>query len=96
MTASRPIASATSQPMLPRHVRLHRDKVRGTWALLSPEKILWPDEPSMAILIRCDGKRTVSDIASEIANEFDAGVEDIEPDILAFVQDWSDRMVLKL
>ena len=96
MSATRPIATPASQPSLPRHVRLHHDKVRGAWALLSPEKILWPDEPSLAILTRCDGKRKVADISAEIAGEFDAPVADIEPDVLAFVQDWSDRMVLRL
>lgn len=82
--------------MLPRHVRLHHDRVRGAWALLSPEKILWPDEPSLAILTRCDGKRSIADISSEIAGEFDVSAAEVEPDVLAFVQDWSDRMVLKL
>lgn len=96
MIAARAIASPTSQPRLPRHVRLHRDRVRGAWALLSPEKILWPDEPSLAILTRCDGKRSVADIAAEIATEFDAPITDVEPDIITFVQDWSDRMVLRL
>lgn len=96
MTAMRSIADATSRPVLPKHVRLHRDTVRGAWALLSPEKILWPDEPSLAILTRCDGKRTIAEMSGEIAGEFDVGPAEIEPDVIAFVQDWSDRMVLKL
>jgi hypothetical protein len=36
-------------------------------------------------------------MSGEIAGEFDVSAQPmIEPDVLAFVQDWSDRMVLKL
>lgn len=98
MTAARnrAIATAVSRPHLPRHVRLHYDGVRQAWALLSPEKVLWPDDASLAILQRCDGKRRLSDIASELAQEFESDLAEIQPDVLAFAQDWSDRMVLRL
>lgn len=93
---TRPIASVTARPRLPRHVRLHFDPLRSAWALLSPEKVLWPDEVSLSILKLCDGERTVSEIASKLATEYDADAVKIETDVLAFAQDWSDRMVLRL
>jgi pyrroloquinoline quinone biosynthesis protein D len=98
MTAvrQRRIATASSVPALPRHVRLHYDPVRQAWALLSPEKVLWPDETSLAILTRCDGQSSIATIAGDLAREFEADVAEVEADVLAFAQDWSDRMVLRL
>ena len=98
MSAQRQRAMATeaSVPRLPRHVRLHYDKVRQAWALLSPEKILWPDETSLAILQHCDGKRELGEIAAVLAQEFEADISEVLPDVLEFAQDWSDRMVLRL
>ena len=93
---ARPLATALSRPSIPRHVRLHYDRLRGAWALLSPEKVLWPDEASLAILKLCNGLHTVSDIANRLAVEYDADALDIEADVLAFAQDWSDHMVLRL
>lgn len=96
MSAARPIATASSRPSLPRHVRLHFDPLRQAWALLSPEKVLWPDEASLAILRRCDGEADIAAISSALAREFEAEPEEIEGDVIAFAQDWSDRMVLQL
>jgi pyrroloquinoline quinone biosynthesis protein D len=94
--AARPLASLGSTPRLPRHVRLHFDTVRGNWALLSPEKVLWPDDVSLAILRLCDGKRSLGQIADTLAQEYEADRDEVSADILAFAQDWSDRMVLRL
>ena len=93
---SRPMAQVGSRPSLPRHVRLHFDPVRQAWALLSPEKILWPDETSLAILRRCDGSAGVDTIARDLANEYGADAETVRADVVAFLQDWSDRMVVRL
>ena len=96
LDAVRPLAEVDSAPRLPRHVRLHFDQIRGAWALLSPEKVLWPDEVSLSILKLCDGRRTISEICGELAIQYEAYVEEIKTDVLAFAQDWSDRMVLRL
>ena len=77
-------------------MRLHFDKLRDAWALLSPEKVLWPDETSLAILSLCDGRSTVAAISERLAVEYEADAAEVSADVLAFVQDWSDRMVLKL
>lgn len=92
----RRMATGVSRPTLPRHVRLHFDPVRQAWALLSPEKILWPDETSLAILRRCDGSAGVDTIADELAREYGADAETVRADVVAFLQDWSDRMVVRL
>ena len=93
---ARPIATSESVPRLPRHVRLHFDPVRQAWALLSPEKVLWPDEVSLSILRLCDGQRSIASISKGLAVEYEADAQEIETDVLAFAQDWSDRMVLRL
>ena len=75
---------------------MHFDERRGAWALLSPEKVLWPDEISLAILRRCDGCSDAGAIARALALEYEAGEEEVLADVLAFLQDWSDRMVVRL
>jgi len=96
LEVARPIATCASIPLLPRHVRLHYDQIRGAWALLSPEKVLWPDDISLSILRLCDGKRSIDDISGELAVEYEAEVTEIKADVIAFAQDWSDRMVLRI
>ena len=83
-----------SRPRLPRHVHLRFDDLRGKPIVLAPEKVLWPDEISAAILARCDGSATVSDIAVGFASDYAAPVEEIERDIVAFLQDWCDRLLI--
>jgi pyrroloquinoline quinone biosynthesis protein D len=92
---TRAIVAVASRPKLRRHARLQYDPVRQAWALLSPEKIFWPDETSLAILKLCDGESTVEEISGRLAAEFDADAEAIRADVLAFAQEWSDRMVLQ-
>jgi pyrroloquinoline quinone biosynthesis protein D len=58
--------------------------------------VLWPDDVSLAILRLCDGQRNIASISRTLAVEYEADAEEIEADILAFAQDWSDRMVLRL
>lgn len=92
----RPLADVGSRPSLPRHVRMHFDPHRNAFALLSPEKVLWPDEISLAILRRCDGRSEAGVIARELAGEYGADEAEVRADVLAFLQDWSDRMVVRL
>ena len=80
---TRPLAGALSRPRMPRHVRLHFDPLRNAWALLSPEKVLWPDEASLSILRLCDGTASISEIAARLAAEYDADAAAIEADVLA-------------
>ncbi len=99
MTAAartRPLVSPHSIPSLPRHVRIQFDPVRGARAVLSPEKIFWPNEISLAILDRCDGRATVDEIVAGLAAEYDAPREDVAADVAAFLQEWSDRLLVKL
>jgi pyrroloquinoline quinone biosynthesis protein D len=98
MTAlrERAMVSPRAEPALPKHVRIQHDPVRQAFAVLSPEKIFWPNEISLDILRRCDGRSTVEKIVADLAHEYDAEEEDVAADVTAFLQEWSDKLLVKL
>ena len=59
-TRVRTVVSMQSKPILKPHARLQYDKVREAWALLSPERVFWPNEVSLDILRLCDGRHSVA------------------------------------
>ncbi|AGB45116.1 pyrroloquinoline quinone biosynthesis peptide chaperone PqqD [Mesorhizobium sp. ESP6-5] len=92
----RAIVSLRSAPSLPKHVRIQYDPVRRAFAVLSPEKVFWPDEVSLDILRRCDGRSTVGHIIADLAADYDAGQDAVAADVIAFLQEWSDNLLVKL
>ncbi|RUU51944.1 pyrroloquinoline quinone biosynthesis peptide chaperone PqqD [Mesorhizobium sp. M2C.T.Ca.TU.002.02.1.1] len=98
MTAlrERAIVSPRSVPSLPRHVRIQHDPVRQAFAVLSPEKVFWPNEISLDILRRCDGRSSVERIIADLAADYDADPQDVAADVVAFLQEWSDKLLVKL
>jgi pyrroloquinoline quinone biosynthesis protein D len=92
----RVVVGFDSRPSLPRHVRLHFDHVRQGWALLSPERIFWPDETSLEILRRCDGTTSVKAMAAALAVEYDAEEGEVAADVMAFLQEWADQLLVRL
>jgi pyrroloquinoline quinone biosynthesis protein D len=92
----RAIVSGRSKPHLNRYARLQYDPVRGAWALLSPERVFWPDDVSLDILGMCDGRHTVVQIVDELAGQYDAARDEIAPDVEQFLQEWSDRFLVTL
>jgi len=98
MTAlrERTMVSAGSRPFLPKHVRIQFDRMRQAYAVLAPEKIFWPDEISLDILRRCDGHSTVDEIVADLASDYDAAEEDVKVDVAAFLQEWSDKLLVRL
>ncbi|WP_027169496.1 pyrroloquinoline quinone biosynthesis peptide chaperone PqqD [Mesorhizobium sp. WSM3224] len=92
----RTIVSLRSVPSLPKHVRIQYDPVRQAFAVLSPEKVFWPNEISLDILRRCDGRSTVGHIIAGLAAEYDAEQEAVAADVIAFLQEWSDKLLVKL
>ncbi|MBA8881423.1 pyrroloquinoline quinone biosynthesis peptide chaperone PqqD [Phyllobacterium myrsinacearum] len=93
---SRAVVSMQSLPILRRHVRLQYDGVREAWALLSPEKVFWPNEVSLDILRLCDGRHSVTQMIAILADQYAAEQEEIAPDISAFLQEWSDKFLVTL
>ena len=98
MTAlrERAMVSLQSMPSLPKHVRIQFDPVRQAFAVLSPEQVFWPNDISLDILRRCDGRSTVDRIIADLAAEYDAAEEDVAADVTAFLQEWSDKLLVKL
>lgn len=98
MTAlrERALVSPASVPALPRHVRIQYDPVRQAFAVLSPEKVFWPNDISLDILRHCDGRATVGEIITALAREYDADATDVADDVTAFLQEWSDKLLVKL
>jgi pyrroloquinoline quinone biosynthesis protein D len=92
----RAIISQESHPTLPRHVRIQFDPVRQAWAVLSPERVFWPNEVSLDILRLCDGRSTVAAITSRLAAEYDADASGVAADVDAFLQEWADKKLVTL
>ncbi|MER9683296.1 pyrroloquinoline quinone biosynthesis peptide chaperone PqqD [Mesorhizobium sp. M0184] len=92
----RVMVSLQSVPSLPKHVRIQYDPVRQAFAVLSPEKVFWPNEISLDILRRCDGRSTVGHIIAGLAADYDAEQEAVAADVVAFLQEWSDKLLVKL
>ena len=86
MSRRRAMVSLQSVPSLPRHVRIQFDPVRQAYAVLSPEQIFWPDEISLDILRRCDGRSAVARIITDLAADYDAADEDVAGDVTDFLR----------
>jgi pyrroloquinoline quinone biosynthesis protein D len=92
----RAIVNLQSKPHLPLYVRMHFDQVRQRTAVLSPERVYWPDETALDILKLCDGHRTISGVAAQLAETYSAPAGLIQNDVLEFVQSWTDLRLLRL
>jgi pyrroloquinoline quinone biosynthesis protein D len=95
MTRTRAIVTAATRPALPAHIKLRHDAGRGKWLVLAPERVFEPDEVAVAVLKLCDGVRSVDDIASALAKEYNAPKEEIVTDIVSMLQDLADKGVVK-
>lgn len=96
MSRDRAIVSMQSYPILKRHVRLQYDTVREAWALLSPERVFWPNEVSLDILRMCDGRHSVAQMIALLADQYAADEAEIAPDVTGFLQEWSDKFLVAL
>jgi len=83
--------SEASKPVLPRHARLKFDETRKVWVILAPERVLAPDETAVEVLKLCDGVRSVSEMADQLAQKYAAPREAIAADVIAMLQDLADK-----
>lgn len=95
-TRVRMIVSPQSRPILKPHARLQYDTVRGAWALLSPERIFWPNDVSLDILQLCNGRHEVAQMIAVLADQYRADETEITSDVIGFLQEWSDKFLVKL
>jgi pyrroloquinoline quinone biosynthesis protein D len=63
--------AGSARPRLAPHVRLTFDPTRDRHVLLTPETVTVLNGTGAAILGRCDGKRTVTEILAELHQQYD-------------------------
>lgn len=90
----RVVLTQASRPKLKSYAVMRRDEVRDGWVVLSPERILTLDEVARSILKLCDGERTIEEIAVNLAKSFQAPKDVIEVDVIEFLQELSDQLIL--
>jgi coenzyme PQQ biosynthesis protein PqqD len=77
---------STFVPKLAKKARLRFDRHSGKHMIVYPERGLALNESAAEIAKRCDGTRTVGEIAVELAAEAGAEQRVVEEDVLAFVE----------
>ena len=88
--------SAISTPRLPRGVRLKHDSVRGEWLLLAPERVIKANPIAVAVLERCNGERTLSEIVDDLAATYKADRSVIERDVTNLIGDLATKRMVDL
>ena len=86
--------SDLAQPSLAKGVRLQIDSTTGKSVLLYPEGIVELNETSHEILSRCDG-RTLGEIISELAEEYEADRAAIAADVNETLEDFQRRKLIE-
>jgi pyrroloquinoline quinone biosynthesis protein D len=92
---TRTIITPASQPAMPPHIKFRHDLGRGRWHVLAPERVFEPDPIAIEILKRCDGVRSVEQIANELAKDYNAPMQEILADTISMLQELSDKGVIK-
>jgi len=82
--------------IMPRGVRIKHDEVRDRTILMAPERTLALDGAGIAILELVDGKKTVAEIVTVLAEKYDAPMQTIGNDVVAFVRDLINRGYLEI
>jgi pyrroloquinoline quinone biosynthesis protein D len=93
----RAILEPASRPRLAAHRRLRFDQARGSWTIQAPERVFMLDEIAHAIVSRCDGAKTISEVVGELCHAYaDAPREAIAADVMKLVRDFADKGVMTL
>ena len=88
--------SGEARPRLPRGVRLRSDEARGGHVLLAPERVIRADPVAVAVLILCDGARTLIEIVDELCAKYQGERARIEGDVRALIADLAAKGMLEL
>jgi pyrroloquinoline quinone biosynthesis protein D len=87
------IPNLDSHPRLAAGVRLGQNN--NQQVLLMPERALRLNGPSLEIVQRCDGKRTIREIVAELQKLYDkAEPAKVESDILGYLKLLQDQRAL--
>lgn len=88
------LISDASRPRLAAHRRLRFDETRKSWTIQAPERVFLLDEIAYAIVSRCDGEKTITEIVAELCAAFDAPPDVVVKDVRTLVQDFADKGVM--
>ena len=83
-----------TRPALGRGVRLNTDAATGEPILLFPEGVVHLSQTAHDILSRCDGRATITDIVSALAEEYDVERSTLSQDVLDCLQDLLQRRLI--
>ena len=86
--------SDSARPSLAKGVRLEIDSTTRKSVLLYPEGIVELNETAHEILSRCDG-RTLWEIISELADEYDADPDALATDVRDTLSDLQRRKLIE-
>lgn len=86
--------SAGSIPHLPRGVRVHHDTIRNSHVLLAPERAFDLDEVALEVLKLIDGRRSIREIASDLATRYDGNRDVIEADIIEMLDGLANKRII--
>ena len=73
------VPAPDSRPSLAARAMLRRDAVRGIDLVLLPERVITLNPTAHAIVTRCDGRRSVREIAGELERAY--GRAGLEPSV---------------
>jgi pyrroloquinoline quinone biosynthesis protein D len=85
----------TSVPALRRGVRRQFDKARNVAILMAPEKVIMLDDVADAILAECDAVSSIEDITLRLSVRFATPAEEVQGDVLAFLQTLHDQGLIQ-
>jgi pyrroloquinoline quinone biosynthesis protein D len=88
--------ASDARPRLPRGVRLVNSEAQGGMVLLAPERVFKPDAIALAILQRCSGSATLSEIVDDLAATYAAPRDRILADVTALLRGLADKKLLEL
>ena len=75
-------------------VRCQTDRATGETVLLYPEGIMILNETAHEIVVRCDGKTTLAEIAAALAAEYESTAAELENDIAACLGDLQRKKLI--
>lgn len=82
-------AALPAQPRLSRRFRLQYEEAQSRWVLLYPEGMVQLNPSAAEILKRCDGRRDIDAIVSELEAAFNA--QGIAPEVRNLLEEGQRR-----
>jgi pyrroloquinoline quinone biosynthesis protein D len=89
------VISDESRPRLAAHRRVRFDEQRKTWTVQAPERVFLLDDIAHAIVSRCDGERTLTQIVDDLCTTFNAPRDVVAADVQKLLQDFADKGVME-